>query len=116
MICLSLVLRSHAVSAHSFLATDAAALHCSNQSTLVECFVAALRQAQSNGRDIRAEYCRSIFQQHDCEESSSMFAKVAVDFGVYTLQQLIPQSHSQADEVLLEFAAPPRWDSRGTFF
>src|ERR1700730_4166448 len=54
--------------------------------------------------------------QHGSEESSSMFAKVADDFGVYTSPQLIPLSHSQAGEVLLESAALPRGDSRGTFF
>src|SRR2546425_165135 len=51
--------------ASSSQATDAAALHCSSQSTLVECVVAALRQGRSDGRDTHAEYCRSIVQHRD---------------------------------------------------
>src|SRR6266851_2123722 len=51
--------------ASSSPATDAAALHCSNQSTLVECVAAALHQARLDGRGIHAECCRSIVRHMD---------------------------------------------------
>ncbi|SRR6266545_349959 len=60
-----MAVRSREVPASSSPAIDAVALHDSNESTLVECVVAALRQARSDGRDIHAKYCRSIFQRRD---------------------------------------------------
>src|SRR6266545_5979457 len=60
-----MAVRSHEAPASSSPAIDAVALHDSNESTLVECVVAALRQARSRGRDIHAECCRSIFQHRD---------------------------------------------------
>jgi len=83
--------------ASSSQAIGAAALHYNNQSTHVECVVAALRQGQSDGQDIRGEYCRSIFPHSD-------FATV-IALPLPLLQCLFPQP--DRENVLHRFDRDP---------